>query len=436
MYSRMLKIVVVLMAIVFAAVMETGTFLPTQAVHAAGSGNGEETSANQMEDWQYYKPVFAEGESTYKWFYLDEEIYRHAMINLADLRVIDDEGNPVPYYIETGYREEQEKVWQYETRLIETIQKEDDTITDFEVLPLEKNEDIRGNFLRVHLPDYTFLKHVKVEGSYDGNRWEYVGQDYVYRMEQRMKDTIALPGVFKYTYYRLTILDNAENVTFTKLNLLYNSHEVWKIDYEREKSVDYELKNEGTKTIVMIDNPDRLRVREIRVEADGNFQREFVLYDQKGRPISVTGNELYSLHFTGVTLSGNTVLIKDRPATDQVLELVIENRDDAPLSITDIVIRYSVDILVFEDKGSAEYRLYFGNPHASMPQYDLSQFKAYVENEQQDPVRLGAIVEVEKPAEPEPSSGINKEYLFNGVIVAVSLLLVFLLARKLNGRRG
>lgn len=414
------------------AVWLGGVILPSVV---SADGEGVNPAVENLEDWGFYKPVQMTGESPYKSFFLDEEVYRNATVNLADLRMVDVHGNTVPYYIETGYQEELEKVWQYESRMIKTIKKDNNTIIDFQVLPLQRNEDIQGNILQLSLPEENFLKHVKVEGGYDGNRWELIGKDYVYRMEQRVKDKVELPSVLKYTYYRITILDNAENVTFSGMNVLHSIREEWKNQFEREKPIGYEIKVDGQNTIILIRNPDHLRIREIKVEAEGNFQREFELYVDQAVPIT-EDNELYSLNFTGVNLADKTISILGRPVTAKELKLVIDNRDDSPLSIGNIVIGYTVDKLVFEDKGSAEYRLLFGNDNARQPQYDFAQFKHYVENEKQDAVRLGPIVSVEKPTPPEPVSRFNKKYLFNGVIIAVSIMLVFILARKLNGKSG
>ena len=55
----------------------------------------------QLFSSQYFKTIKITGKSTYKQFFLTEDIYENSKNNLGDIRIIDNAGKEVPYAIET-----------------------------------------------------------------------------------------------------------------------------------------------------------------------------------------------------------------------------------------------------------------------------------------------------------------------------------------------
>ena len=55
----------------------------------------------QLFSSQYFKTIKITGKSTYKQFFLTEDIYENSKNNLGDIRIIDKNGKEVPYAIET-----------------------------------------------------------------------------------------------------------------------------------------------------------------------------------------------------------------------------------------------------------------------------------------------------------------------------------------------
>lgn len=133
----------------------------------------------------------------------------------------------------------------YTTELLGEVKKEkDDSIFDFEVTPLGKNVDIRGNSLKVSLPNENFLKHVEVYGSYDSIGWERVKLDDLYRIDSLTKDTIELDDKYSFRYYRLKVLNNVEGLSFPQMQLSNVISDLQWRDFQKSATPKYELKQE------------------------------------------------------------------------------------------------------------------------------------------------------------------------------------------------
>lgn len=401
----------------------TGIILPPQAQASSVPQASEDA-------WTYAKPIETTASGGYRSLYLDNEVYAKSGSGLSDLRIVDAKGSFVPYYIESGTVETADRAVTYTAKLVHTERQQQSTSFDYAINPLKPGTDIQGNRLLFTLPDASFLKHIVLYGSYDGMAWEKVLQDDLYRTGQVDKSWIDLGETLKYSYYRLTVLDNAENLSFPAPRLIHQLTEVKSSDFRRTGVPRYEIKEEDGETRIVIDNGDRLKIKRIKLESEGSFLRWYDLKDQEGSIIPVEGNsELYRMDFKDTRIAG-TDIVTVNPVNSPALTLTIYNKDDAPLALTGISTEYLVDKLIFADNGKGPYRLLYGNPDAAAPEYDIVNFKAQISQETLGDAILGD--EIQKPAtQPAPETGppVGK-LIFNILIVAVSLLLVFILVRK------
>jgi hypothetical protein len=386
-------------------------------------------SADITDGWEFHKEIKVNGSNRYKAFFLDEGVYKHVSTDLSDLRITDQNGQFVPYYIHSGTTALKATETYYNTALTDSFNKEGDTYLDFKITPLQQNADILGNKLIFSLPVLNFFKNLEIYGSHDGVVWEYVLSDNVYRVDKLDKDQMALPGTKKYGYYRVKILDNVENIKLG-LQLVHSFREKEYESYQRGTTLSHEVKQEKNHTFITLNNSNRLRVKNIRLSVSENFQRLFEVFGDDG-PNFYRG-ELYNLQFRDYTISKTDISFTHTPLLTERIIIKISNLDNRPLHINSIQVEYLLDKIVFEDKGGENYRLWFGNPEAVKPRYEIELFKDHVEREQQDFSTLGGLVRREEP-EPEPPA-FRLDILFNIVIGAVSLLLVVFLARKLSVR--
>ena len=382
-----------------------------------------------QQNWSHVAEIQAEGTSKYKAIFLDGTVYEQALPDLGDLRIIDGQGQFVPYYIRQGYAAEQQNTVTYPTSLISTIQELGDTLIDFRIHPIKVDEDIAGNKLVFMLPRCEFLKHVELYGGYDGFQWQWVKRDYLYRVKELEKNEIVLDNVKKFSYYRLRILDNAENITLMPSQLVRNVSNIQWQRYLQSTELPFELKTNNNTTVVTLQNSQHLRIKQINLDVEENFQRKFEV-SADSQLIAVKPAELYKLKFQNVDIVNTTINFGDRAAMASPIQLKIYNRDDRPLTIHKVVVAYFVDKLVFTDTGSPPYRLLWGNDKAVKPVYELALQAKYIEDEPQDVGTFGLAETASKKGLPIP-----QVQLFNFVVAVISIGLVLLLARKLQDKQ-
>jgi hypothetical protein len=400
----------------------------------AGWASAEERTA----DWRFSKAIEVKedkpNKSKYKSVFMDQAVYAKAREDLGDLRIVDVEGRFIPYYIVSGDIENADKDTVYAAQMVTSIQQDNDTLIDYLIKPQQLNTDIQGNVLKIDLPAQPFLKFVEVSGSYDGNQWELLGKYNLYNTEQLEQSTIKLGLVYKYSHYRLRIIDNVEKLAFPQLELIHNERESNVAQYTREFAPPYTVVEDGRQSLLTIQNEQRLRVKKLSLVVERNFRRSFELVNSNGAGISIVGShELYSLNFRDIQIK-NTSIMLATPNTTQQITLRIDNDDNAPLKIEQVNVEYDIHRLVFEDSGSKSYQLVYGKVDAVKPKYDIEDFRSHIEKENPVLTSLGEQVERANVVEPtkQKPSWFQTKLAFNLVIGFVSLLLVGLLVQKLN----
>ncbi|MBS4023812.1 MAG: hypothetical protein KGZ79_15570 [Dethiobacter sp.] len=398
-------------------------FLALLLFPAAGGFAG----INFPADWEFHKEIQLSTGSGYKALFLDEEVYRHARTDLADLRVADAKGELFPYYIHTGSAAEKLTETLYVTTLADQFKKDGATYLDFKASPLQQNADILGNKLVFSLPAFNFLKNIEVYGSHDGVVWDFLIRDTVYRVDNLIKNQLMLPETKKYGYYRIKIPDNVEKIQLG-LQLVHSFREREYENYQRSRVLQSNVRHEDKYTYITLDNSSRLRIKNIHLSINENFQRKFEVYDDNGLQLYSGG--LHNLQFKDYNIKNTVIGFAHTPVSAEKITIKINNLDNRPLDISSIRVDYLLDKAVFEHKGSGAYRLYFGNPQAVKPNYEIELYKSHVEREEQNFLTLGALVRREEPEAKQ--APFRMDIAFNIVIGAVSLLLVLFLARKLS----
>lgn len=389
-------------------------------------------AAENLEVWNYSAPIYFEGNSKYKALLLTEEVYEHAP-GLADLRIVDAKGEYVPFYIQNGSNAARQDKIIYRSDVVHSYKINNDSYIDFAIIPLKQNTDVFGNGLLFELPTGNFLKHIEIYGSNDGDGWDYIGKDYVFRAEGREKNEVSIGNKRKYTYYRIVVLDNPENIILTNMSLTNNYTDNQWSNYIKTAQVNYDVKEDRNDSVITISNKQRLKIKQITMEVETDFQRHYIVYGDNSKGTVLKSGEIYNLQLANVKIAGAKIDFGGNPISESTIIIKINNRDDRPLIIKSMSIEYYIDKLVFPDMGNVPYQLYFGNDKATKPKYEIELQKDYIEKEQQDSCRLGAIQA--KVKEVPTFSKINMKYVFDGIIVAVSLLLIGLLIARLSDKK-
>lgn len=390
-------------------------------------------AADNPASWNYSAPIQLEGSNQYKNFFLTEEVYEHAAASLADLCIVDAQGENVPFYIRSGSGIVLQNKLSYQSELVQSFKKYNDSYLDFRVVPLKSNTDIAGNSLLLTLPAGSFLKHLEVYGSHDGDSWQYIVKDYVFKAEGREKNEVSLGAERKYDFYRIVILDNPENIALDKLNLCkqYNDHQ-WS-SFIKSAPIDFEVKTDKNDSVITLFNKQRLKIKQITLEVETNFQRTYRIYGDTPSEVLLKSGELYNLQLENVKVSDPVISFGSKPIAIPVIKIKLDNRDDRPLVIKAVSIEYYIDKLIFPDMGSGPYLLYFGNDKAVKPNYEIELQQEYIEKEKQDNCSLGS-GRAESKSVPLPDSR-SMQVIFNGIIVIVSILLIGLLVSRLKSTK-
>ncbi|WP_340026347.1 DUF3999 family protein [Paenibacillus sp. FSL K6-1096] len=401
----------------------------------AASGSAEKTDSGS---WRFSRAITVPQPADYYELYLDEAVYRSAAEDLRDLRVKDGTGAAVPYYLERGVESVEERNKAYSSELIHEAVKGPDTLLDYQIQPLAEHVDIQGNKLVFELPAEPFLKHVEVWGGYDGTAWERLAYGELYTTGGQQADSIVLERSYKFSYYRLVVKNNAEGLKFPGLTLLDSGREERMTPFIRQKTADAETTQSGNRTEIVINNADRLKIAKVNLSSSGTFLRRVELYDADGVKLPLAGSgELYRLDFKNTRIA-RTEIQPLMPSSAAKLRIVIYNLDDAPIPVTGLSMEYLVDRLVFagEAQGDkAPYTLVYGNGQAAAPQYDIINFKDRIDGEQPAAAALGAETAIPAEAAEGPGDGgrwFQEPWLFNLMMLAVSLLLILIVARRLG----
>jgi hypothetical protein len=196
--------------------------------------------------------------------------------------------------------------------------------------------------------------------------------------------------------------------------------------YHETKSMPQVVKHAEGLTSITLDNSDRLQVLAIKLEIIENHQRRYRLIAE-GKQI--TSGEIVKLKMQDTDID-RTAINFPGYISSATITIEIDNRDDRPLTIEEIRVDYQVHRLVFPVSGEPPYVLYYGNPKAEKPSYDIERFRNHIEKEPKDTVRLGRFLQM--PPEPDPpAKPLHLGVLFNITIIGVSLFLIILVSRHL-----
>ncbi|MHA0856852.1 DUF3999 family protein [Paenibacillus sp. CMAA1364] len=389
----------------------------------------------EQQGWQFSKGIDLQGTDPYHGLFLDEEVYAGANGDLSDLRIVDKKGQFVPYYIDSGYGLAKDMTKKYTSSLVHTAMKDGNMLLDYQITPEAEHKDIRGNLLSVELPEETFLKRIKVYGSYDGHQWQFIDQGDLYRTDQLVKNTIELGSEYKYEYYRLNVLNNVEKLIFPTLQLIHNTQERQWIDYKKLGKPSYEMKQVDKVTHIIVKNESRLQVTQLQLSTkSNNYKRSYKVYDDQDVRMTTAGSQdIYQLNFKDKQITNNTIML-ETPTRSSNITIELNNHDNLPLDITAFEMGYIVDKIVFEDIGAGPYQLWYGKSDAIQPEYDIVNFKTYIEHED---VRVGKFQAQQIVQDAPTSEGpapwwMQAKIWFNVVIILVSLMLIVLLVKKIT----
>ncbi len=401
-------------------------------------------------------------------FVLDDDLFDHTRANYGDIRVLDADGEEVPYLprrrvtFVTDVRERSVPL-----KVVSLTGLSENVIE----LVVEKEDEAAGDVcaltLRTGLKD--FEKIVTVHGSHDGKTWTPVAKnaiifDYTRYVSLRQTRIEIDPGAF--SRYRLRISGATESQlsplrkimrdrrggeVFSEQEHLTLRSRDFRIDgvagivmdesVRRERGVtksydvdalDVTTDEDTGDTLIRFDMP-RVPVRKVKVEtASANFVRSVVLEGaKKGENpewTRVATTTLVSIDVGGVKRRDLSI-VQQRLGRYGQYRLRIKNGDSPPLDVTSLeVIAESWEVLFFHKKGQT-FRVYYGSEDVALPSYDIGNVLSRVLVSEVDAYKLGEPADNPDRGKGPPRPPVSGKTMMIIVIVAVVGVLIVLIAK-------
>jgi|GEM_PF-2174083 len=344
----------------------------------------------------------------------------------ADFRVVTDRKEEVPWQIISKRPESRQEVIAFQMRNLSTTEN-GDTWAEF----LVDENGTAVNTLQIISPDTNYIRPVEVLGSRDGKAWQTLRKDGVIfeldKGEKLKNDRLSIP---KTTFPHLAIRianGGKEALKITEVRLFRQSRsagQTYRIRGTIEKQAFDDSRKENS-VVVRMDKVFPVDSLEI-VTNDRNFQR-FVTVEaknNKGVWRTVASGVLY--RFNSPDLQSSQLSIELPEISAGEYRLVFRNHDSPPLTISSVSGIGYRRVLVFKTYPDRKLFLFWGNPSAKNPQYDLAK-AINAETVDKLPVAgLGPVRENPSFAGDEARLPFSERYqflLYGVVILAIAALL-------------
>lgn len=295
-----------------------------------------------------------------------------AKIPFADLRVVSDRKEEVPWQIVSRRPEQRREELPVQMRNLSRTEKGE---TWLELL-VDKQE-ARVNAVEIITPDTDFSRQVQVLGSPDGKKWNTLRKDGVIfdisRGEKLRHTRITFPQAgFRHLALKIAN-DDAQPLTISNVKVLQESNsqgQTYTIHGKTDKPELNASRQESSIVVRMnmVFPLDRLIV----ATAERNFQRSVEVQIKRGTGDWERWAQGTIFSFDTATMHESQLAIDMPEVATREFRLVFKNLDSPPLPVTSVSGEGYRRLLVFKQQADRKLYLFWGNPLAPQPQYDLA----------------------------------------------------------------
>lgn len=360
-----------------------------------------------------------QGNHQYKSVRLSPMIYQGANKDLSDIRIKDDQGQEVPYFIHTGDQKIQHESTQFDMELVNSYIKDDTFYFDYKlkIMPIG---DVLATSIVAESNETNFAKSIEIFGSYDNKNWQKIKDDTLYSVDSHIKTQISFEEPQKYTYYRFKLSNNLEKISFDQVYLEYDASQYQADYFSEEVAPDFTVSEKGSNTQITLKGIKNLKLADITIVSDSMFKRMLIT------PLGE--KELYHLTFGNETYQDATIPMNWQESDTDNFVITIENNDDAPISIDKIMVQYYADELVFDGGNSEFFLLEFSNSEdKTAPEYDIANYKDLALKQGTDSLEIKNIV-----TDGKVEKSIDYKWIFNIVVICIGVLLGAILLMKVK----
>jgi hypothetical protein len=293
-------------------------------------------------------------------------------IPFADLRVVTDRKEEVVWQIVSRRPEKRQEEIPHQMQNLSRTEKGE---TWLELLI--GKQGARVNAVEIITPNTDFSRQVQVLGSADGKKWNTLRNDGVifdFIMREKLRHTrITFPQAsFRHIALKINNGD-AQPLTISGVKLLQervSQEQTYTIPGTVEKSEPNTSGQENNFIVRMntIFPLDRLMI----TTTERNFQRsvEVQVKRDKGEWERWAQGTIFS--FDTPTIHETQLAIDIPEVATKEFRLVFKNFDSPPLSVTNVAGKGYRRLLVFKQQSDQKLYLFWGNPLAQQPQFDLA----------------------------------------------------------------
>ncbi len=351
---------------------------------------------------------------------IPEDVYAHSANQLADLRIVDDEGREVPYVL--GVPSGQTRT---ERRPVRTREQSfaPGEYTEF-VLDVGANPQFH-NAILVNTSETDFIAWAEVAVSDDARQWRNVcDRAPLFRFDkQDLQGTQTLHySDTNARYIRLRILEGSHRFPLTSVNVLYEvTTPVERVPVAASLAAAQSANRQ--ESLWRTDLPAELPVNEIRFEADeAEFSRSVVIESSSdGQEWSAVGSgEIYRFHHDDVLREWLRVSFGSGWASHWRVH--IANGNNSPLAGARVMLYMTPRRIVFRPDPARRYLLLYGQSEAKPPHYDLERTLVVQDFQKLPELALGGEQINSEYEDPRPWSERHPAILWIAVIIAAGLL--------------
>ncbi|KAF0215515.1 MAG: hypothetical protein FD174_4109 [Geobacteraceae bacterium] len=295
-----------------------------------------------------------------------------AKIPFADLRVVSDRKEEVPWQIVSRRPEKRQEEIPHQ---MQNLSHTENGETWLEML-VDKQE-ARANAVEIITPNTDFSRQVQVLGSSDGKTWNTLRKDGVIfditRGEKLRHTRITFPQA-SFSYLALKIANGgAQPLSISDVKVLQESDSEEQTYTIHGTTVKPELNASRQESSIIVHMNtvfplDRL----IIATAERNFQRSVEVQIKRGTGDWEHWAQGTIFSFDTPAMHESQLAIDMPEVATKEFRLVFKNLDSPPLSVTSLNGEGYRRLLVFKQQSDHHLYLFWGNPLAQQPQYDLA----------------------------------------------------------------
>ncbi len=383
----------------------------------------------QEESYQYRRSIQGVSE-TWHVIEIPTELYGKTNNELSDLRIFSlpsgAENRTAPYLLNTLSDQILSETVSFQ--LLNTVHNENGYYYTFEIPSQEKINEINLEFAPSN-----FDWNIKLEGSQNLSEWYTILDPYrivsiTNSYTQYQFTTLKFPHS-QYQYYRLEIPSKSDPA-FLKAEISNTVIEKGKYHHYTPSKIEVQKEPNSNNTEIEVSFSKPIRLSRLKVEVENTFDYYIPIEIKYAKDSSlIEGQWIYKFSslYSGTLNSLETNEFNMTPTTLQKVVIAIVNGDNEVLNIRDIKAQGNKDELrVRFTNPKEDYYLYYGNPNATFPSYDIEKFEENIPTEL-SALQLGKEEIISSPKEKEKPLFMNKKWLWLILIFGVGLIAYFMI---------